>query len=68
MTILGDFAKGFLISLCVAFLFLILEFLIMDQTALAGFMTLGFIVTFSIVIYSYLKNNGDKKTLSNNSE
>lgn len=68
MTILGDFTKGFVIVWCVAFIFLIIEFLLIGQTALAGFMTLGFMVPFLIVIYGYIKNNRDKKTLSNNSE
>jgi hypothetical protein len=67
MAIIGDFARGFIIVWCAAFTFLIIEFLIMDQPALAGFMILGFLVPFSIVIYGYIKNTRDKKTLSNNS-
>jgi hypothetical protein len=67
MTIIGDFAKGFIIVWCVAFIFLIIEFMIMGQTALAGFMTLGFLVPLSIVMYGYI-NNRDKKTSSNDSE
>jgi hypothetical protein len=68
MTIIGNFAKGFIIVWCVAFIFLIIEFLAIGQTALAGFMNLGFLVPFSIVMYGYIKNNRDNKTLSNNSE
>jgi hypothetical protein len=55
MAITGDFAKGFLIVWCVSFLFLIIEFLIMGQTALAGFMIFGFMIPFLIVIYGYIK-------------
>ena len=68
MTIIGNFAKGFIIVWCVAFIFLIIEFLIIGQTALAGFMSLGFLVPFSIVVHGYIKNNRDRKTLSNSSE
>lgn len=68
MTIIGDFAKGFVIVWCIAFLFLTIEFLIMGQTALVAFMILGFIIPFSIVIYGYIKTNRDKKTSLNNSE
>lgn len=68
MTISGDFAKGFLIVWCVAFLFLIIEFLIMGQTALAGLMILGFIFPFSIVLYDYRKKHRDKKPLADNSK
>ena len=68
MTIIGNFAKGFIIVWCVAFIFLIIEFLAIGQAALAGFMNLGFLVPFSIVMYGYIKNNRDNKTLSNNSE
>ena len=68
MTIIGNFAKGFIIVWCVAFIFLIIEFLAIGQAALAGFMNLGFLVPFSIVMYGYMKNNRDEKTLSNNSE
>ena len=68
MTIIGNFAKGFIIVWCVAFIFLIIEFLAIGQAALAGFMNLGFLMPFSIVMYGYMKNNRDEKTLSNNSE
>jgi hypothetical protein len=68
MTIIGDFAKGFIIVWCVAFIFLIIEFIIIGQTFLAGFMNLGFLVPLSIVIYGHIKDNRDKKTLSKNSE
>jgi hypothetical protein len=61
MTITGGFVKGFVVVWCLAFLFLIAEFLIMDQTALAGFMVLGFIIPLSIVVYNYAKNNRNKK-------
>jgi len=67
MTITGDFAKAFVIVLCVSFLFLMIEFLIMGQTALAALMMFGFMVPFSILIYDYIKNNRGKKTLPNNS-
>lgn len=65
MTISGDFAKGFLIVWCVAFLFLIIELLIIGQVALAGLMTLGFIFPFSMVLYDHIKR--DKKPLADNS-
>jgi hypothetical protein len=61
MTTTGDFAKGFVIVWCVAFLFLMIEFLIMGQTALAGFMVLGFMIPLSIVIYGYAENKRNKK-------
>ena len=68
MTIIGVFVKGFIIVWCVALIFLIIEFIMIGQTALAGFMNLGFLVPLSIVIYGYIKDNRDKKTLSKNSE
>ena len=68
MTIIGSFAKGFIIVWCAALIFLIIEFLIIGQTALAEFINLGFLLPFSIVMYGYIKNNRDKKTLSNSSE
>jgi hypothetical protein len=68
MTIIGDFAKGFIIVWCVTFIILIIEFIIVGQTALAGFMNLGFLVALSIVIYGYIKDDRDKKTMSKNSE
>ena len=67
MTITGDFANGFLIVCCVSYLVLITEFLIMGQPALTGLMICGFMITISIIIYSYIKNNRDKKTSSINS-
>ena len=68
MTSIGNFAKGFIIVWCVAFIFLITEFLIIGQTVLAGFMNLGFLVPLSIGTHDYIKNSKDKKTLSISSE
>jgi preprotein translocase subunit SecF len=67
MTVTGDFANGLLVVCCVSYLVLITEFLIMSQTVLAALMIFGFMITLSIVIYSYIKNNRDKKTSSINS-
>jgi preprotein translocase subunit SecF len=62
MTITGDFAEAFMVVLCVSYLFLVIEFLIIEETALAVFMILGFMIPLSILIYDYIKNNRDKKT------
>ena len=54
--------------LCVSFLFLTIEFLIMGENALALFMIVGFIIPFSILINDYIKSDRDeKKTTQNNS-
>ena len=53
--------------LCVSFLFLIVEFLMMGENALALFMIVDFIIPFSILINDYLKSDRDKKTSQNNS-
>jgi hypothetical protein len=67
MTVLSAFTKAFAVVLCVSFLFLIIEFLIMGETALALFMIVAFIITFSILINDYIKSDRDKKTSPNNS-
>jgi preprotein translocase subunit SecF len=67
MTITGDFVNGLLVVCCVSYLVLIVEFLIMSQAVLANLMIFGFMITLSIVIYSYIKNNRDKKTSAINS-
>jgi hypothetical protein len=59
MTTTGDFVKGFLIVWCVAFLFLIIEFLIMGQATLAGFIVLGFMIPLSVLVYIYAKNKNN---------
>ena len=67
MTVIGDFTKAFAMVLCVSFLFLIVEFLMMGENALALFMIIDFIIPFSILINDYLKSDRDKKTSQNNS-
>jgi hypothetical protein len=67
MTVIGDFTKAFAMVLCVSFLFLIVEFLMMGENALALFMIVDFIIPFSILINDYLKSDRDKKTSQNNS-
>jgi len=62
MTLLGDFAKGFLIMTVVAWIFLIMNFLVMGQTALALLLIIGFIPPFSMVAYEYFQNRKKKKT------
>jgi hypothetical protein len=62
MTTTGDFANGLLFVCCVSYLVLIIEFFMMSQPVLAGLMILGLIITISIITYSYVKNNKDKKT------
>ena len=64
MTLLGDFAKGFLMMTVVAWIFLIMNFLVMGQTALALLLIIGFIQPFSIVAYEYFQNRKKKKTPS----
>jgi hypothetical protein len=67
MTVIGDFTKAFAMVLCVSFLFLIIEFLIMGENASALFMIVDFIIPFLILINDYIKSDRDKKTSPNNS-
>jgi hypothetical protein len=61
VTITGDFAKGFVIVGCIAFLVLMIEFLIIGQTALAMLMLVGFMIPLSVFIYGYVKDRRDIK-------
>ena len=62
MTTAGNLFKGILVVFCISFLFLVIEFLIIKQTILAGFMIIGFIITISIILYGYTKDKRDKKS------
>ena len=66
MTVIGDVTKAFAMVLCVSFLFLTIEFLIMGENALALFMIVDFIIPFSILINDYIKSDRNKKTSQNN--
>jgi hypothetical protein len=61
VTITGDFAKVFVIVGCIAFLVLMIEFLIIGQTALAMLMLVGFMIPLSVFIYGYVKDRRDIK-------
>ena len=62
MTLLGDFAKGFLILTVVIWIFAIVGAFITGYTGLALLLTVGFIVPFSMIVYEYLKNRKKEKT------
>ena len=55
MTLLGDFAKGFLILTVVIWIFAIVGAFITGYTGLALLLTVGFIVPLSMIAYEYLK-------------
>ncbi len=61
MGLIGNFAKGFLILTVAFWIFLMVEFAVMGQLAVALFLFLGFLIPLGIVVYWYWK---DKKRLS----
>jgi len=63
MGLLGDFAKGFVIMTVVFWIFLIIEFIIMKQIAVALLFLITLIIPLSMIAYEYLKNRkSDRKT------
>jgi len=62
MTLLGDFAKGFVIMTVVFWIFLIIEFVVMGQIGLALLLIIGFIPPISMIAFEYLKNRKKEKT------
>ena len=55
MAKLGAFAKGLLIVFCVSYLLVIIEFLLIGNTALALLMLAGFLSVFFVVVFEYAK-------------
>ena len=62
MTLLGDFAKGFLLLTVVIWIFAIAGAFITGYTGLALLLTLGFIVPLSMIVYEYFQNQKKEKT------
>jgi hypothetical protein len=62
MTLLGDFAKGFLIVTVAAWIFLIINFSVMGQTAVALLLIIGFIPPLTMITYEYHQNRKKNKT------
>jgi len=63
MGLIGDFAKGFVIMTVVFWIFLIIEFIIMKQIAVALLFLITLIIPLSMIAYEYLKNRkSDRKT------
>jgi hypothetical protein len=56
MGVSGDIAKGILIFAVVAWVFLILQFIVMNQLALAIILLVGLIIPLSLVALEYRKN------------
>jgi hypothetical protein len=56
MGLLGDASKGILLLAVVVGVFLIFEFIIMNQIALAMLLLIGLIIPFLLVAFEYRKN------------
>jgi len=56
MGILGDFAKGFVIMTAALWVFLIIEFIIIKQIAIALLFLITLIIPLSMIAFEYLKN------------
>jgi hypothetical protein len=57
MGLIGDFAKAILILAVASWIFLIVEFAVMDQLAVALLLFLAFLIPLGIIIYGYWKDN-----------
>lgn len=55
MGLIGDFAKAILILTAAFWLFLIVEFTLMGQMALALFLLLAFLIPLSMILYECRK-------------
>lgn len=62
MGLLGDFAKGFVIMVGVLWVFIIIEFIIMKQIALALLFLLTLMIPLSMITFEYLKNRKKEGT------
>jgi len=63
MGLIGDFAKGFVIMTVVFWIFLIIEFIIIRQIAVALLFLITLIIPLSMIAYDYLKNRkSNRKT------
>jgi hypothetical protein len=56
MRVSGDVAKGILIFAVIAWVFLILQFTVMNQIAFALLLLVGLIIPLSLVAFEYRKN------------
>jgi hypothetical protein len=56
MGILGDFAIGFVMMTVVFWVFLIIEFIIIKQIAIALLFLITLIIPLSVIAFEYLKN------------
>lgn len=62
MGLVGETAKGFLILTVVIGVFLIFEFIKMNQIALATLLLIGLIIPLFIVAFEYWKNRRKQRT------
>jgi len=62
MGLLGDFARGFVIYTVVLWVFLIIEFIVMGQMAIAMLLLFVLIIPLSMIAHEYLKNRKKKRT------
>ena len=62
MGLLGDTSRGIIILTVVVGVFLIFEFIEMNQTALAILILIGLIIPISIVAFEYWKDRKKKRT------
>jgi hypothetical protein len=56
MGLVGDFAKGFLILTVAFWIFLMVEFAVMGQLAIALLLFLAFLIPIGIIAYWYWKD------------
>ncbi len=62
MSLLGDFAKGFVIMVGVFWVSLIIEFIAMGQIGMALLFLLTLLIPLSMIAYEHLKNRKKKRT------
>ncbi|MEM0057939.1 MAG: hypothetical protein QW577_02555 [Candidatus Bathyarchaeia archaeon] len=65
MGFIGNVVKAILVVTVVCWLYLVIEFVVMEQYALALFLSIGLLITSSIMLYEYRKSkkSEEKNTL-----
>ncbi|MEM2675346.1 MAG: hypothetical protein QXT10_02475 [Candidatus Bathyarchaeia archaeon] len=65
MGFIGNVVKAILVVTVVCWLYLVIEFVVMEQYALALFLSTGLLITSSIMLYEYRKSkkSEEKNTL-----
>jgi hypothetical protein len=64
LSLLGDFAKGFVIMTAVFWIFAVIEFVYIKQITLATLFLISLIIPLSMIGYEYLKNRKKDRTQS----